>query len=139
VIVMSIMVRRSSPKPLEVRARSFDLKASRRRIALGMLAFWRSGMRRGVMADGQALALNKRGGLLGIGAGSIVDGWSATELNDGVQVKPYTVGKYLAALRKLIKRGVVYRSFAGPSGVRMAELVADESERQHAAMFGGGR
>jgi hypothetical protein len=138
VIGLSITVRRSNPKPLEARARSFDLKASRRRIALGMLAFWREGMRRGVMADGKPLGLNKRGGLLGIGAGSIVDGWSATELNDGVQVKPYTVGKYLAALRKLIRRGVVYRSFSGPSGVRMAELVAEESERQHDAMFGGG-
>jgi hypothetical protein len=139
VIGMSITIRRSNPKPLEVRARAFDLKASRRRLALGMLAFWRDGMRRGIMADGQPLGMNKRGGLLGIGAGSIVDGWSATELNDGVQVKPYTVGKYLAALRKLIKRGVVYRSFAGPSGVRMADLVAEESEHQHAAMFGGAR
>ena len=122
---------------LAERARSFDLDRARAELADGMLKHWKAGMASGVMANGAALPIGSSTGRpIGIGSGSILDGWQATNEGKATRIKPYTVGKYQAAVNSLVKRGVVYHSFAGPSGAAARAILKRQVRRLRDHLLG---
>ena len=84
-------------------------------VATAMRDHWRAGMFAGANADGSPLPVNERGEPLGVGSGTILDGWEVSQEGTTAVVAPYQGGKYAKAVEALHKRGVIYHSLAGES------------------------
>ncbi len=124
--------------PILPKARLFKYDKARHSIASGMTRHWKTLMRSGTMADGEPLPVSDRTGLpLGIGNGTIIEGWKAVD-DGAISISaPFQEGRYLHAVGALVKRGVVYFSLLGASANKVRGLVVDVEKKLAAALEGG--
>ena len=74
---------------------------------------------------------------LGIGNGTIIEGWKAVD-DGAISISaPFQEGRYLHAVGALVKRGVVYFSLLGASANKVRGLVVDVEKKLAAALEGG--
>lgn len=124
--------------PLLPRARLFRYDKARHSLATGMTRHWKTLMRSGTMANGEPLPVSDRTGLpLGIGNGTIIEGWKAVD-DGAISISaPFQEGRYLYAVDALVKRGVVYFSLLGASANKVKGLLVDVEKMLAATLEGG--
>ena len=118
-------------RPLALRV---DTSATAQAIGAEMLAHWQATTRAGRQPDGAALPRNRKGQALGVGAGSLLQGWRVEVARSArgsttVIAKPSARGRQLVAIRVMMSRGVRYQGLNGISERAWRAAIARHASR----------
>jgi hypothetical protein len=124
---------------------SIDHEAMAQDIAEEMDGWWRTNFLSGKQPDGSDLPTNQRGLPLGVGSGSLVEGWELELERNGegtettARFAPTDRGKQLVAIRRMAARGVRFQGLSGESATRWAKAVKRAAKSAMRAALLAGR
>ena len=117
--------------PLSLRV---DTDALAQAIGEEMLRFWQANTRSGRQPDGAPLPRNREGQPLGVGSGTLLQGWRVDMVRRAkgtatVVARPSARGRQLTAIRVMMARGVRFTGLDGISERAFRAAIARHASR----------